>query len=180
MIITRILYRIRHKVFTYKQNKAIVKKLKLLVPKNTDIYIVCVGYPNVMYDRIAPMIGDRLKSNTANNVYVLGTTEYPVHKININDVSSTVEKIIKENKGFIVAIDSMNSAKFNLGDILIDTDKLRPAGTNPDFCRSFGDVSIKIVTSKEGILLGKKYLSEKLTETISTFLAKYISIAFIE
>lgn len=123
-----------------------------------DTLIICIGTPNIFFDKTAPIVGTLLtkKYNIKN---VLGTYDDPVHALNLEERI----KNIKHNN--ILAIDSCVAAdNKKVGDILFGKNiPVMPGAYKNKNLPHVGNNSILAITIREEDTVNnyKKYGSVK-------------------
>ena len=103
---------------------------------NDNTIVICIGSSKISGDSIGPLVGSILtKSNFCLPVY--GTSEDPIHSINLEKKISSIRKKHKHCR--ILAIDaSITKNKNNVGDILCNIGGVSPgAGVERKFKRKF-------------------------------------------
>ena len=134
----------------------LIDRLKGTIDKNT--LIICIGTPKVYWDKTSCIVGTLLtkKYNIKN---VLGTYDYPVHALNLE------ERILNIKHNNILAIDSCVAAdNKKVGDILFGKNiPVMPGAYKNKRLPPVGNNSILAITIREEDTINnyKKYGSVK-------------------
>ena len=147
----------------------------------SGMVILCIGTDRSTGDCLGPLIGSKLRNRLPPEVEIYGTLDEPVHAVNLNDV---LQKINREPKPFILAIDACLGRSESIGYISIKDGPLRPGtGVNKNL-PAVGDMHIIGIVNVGGFMeymvLQNTRLSlvMRMSEIISAALIKTISASF--
>ncbi|HCW04069.1 MAG TPA: spore protease YyaC [Clostridium sp.] len=115
-----------------------------------DIIFLCIGTDRSTGDSLGPLVGEKLKFLSRENVSVYGNLQYPVHARNLIE---TIEKIHStHNNPYIIAIDASLGSLHNVGKIFVEDKPLTPgAAMNKDLPK-IGDLSVTGIVNISGSL----------------------------
>ncbi|MGL5244852.1 MAG: spore protease YyaC, partial [Sarcina sp.] len=91
-------------------------------------------------DSLGPLVGEKIKLLSKNNIYVYGTLENPVHAKNISSILSHIKS--NHKKSYIVSIDAGLSSIDKVGKILIEKKPIKPGLALNKKLPAVGDLSI--------------------------------------
>jgi putative sporulation protein YyaC len=90
------------------------------LPKDKEIWFVCIGTSGLVGDAFGPLIGTRLEALDIRSV--LGTTSYPVHAVNLETVVAGIHPDM-----FIMGIDaSLTKNRCDVGIVRLHEGPVRP------------------------------------------------------
>ncbi|WP_052703059.1 spore protease YyaC [Paenibacillus beijingensis] len=95
-------------------------------PGYSEIVIVCVGSSRYPGDALGPIVGSKLARLLGQHpsVYLFGTTEKPVHALNLN---KTVAHIAAKRKGaYVIAVDACLGQFYKIGTLQLVEEPLQP------------------------------------------------------
>ncbi|MPQ43774.1 spore protease YyaC [Clostridium tarantellae] len=118
----------------------LINELSTVIKDNRPIVFFCVGSDRSTGDSLGPLIGEKLKSFSKNNLYIYGTLENPIHAQNILDTLSYIKNTHK--KAYIISIDAALGSIDKVGKILIEKKPLHPGLALNKNLPSIGDLSI--------------------------------------
>ncbi|NLZ49552.1 MAG: spore protease YyaC [Clostridiales bacterium] len=115
-----------------------------------DIIFLCVGTDRSTGDSLGPLVGDKLKFLSREQIHVYGNLQYPVHAKNLTD---TIDKILStHNNPYIIAIDACLGALHNVGKIIVEAKPLTPGSAMNKDLPQVGNLSITGVVNISGAL----------------------------
>ncbi|GKX68450.1 spore protease YyaC [Inconstantimicrobium mannanitabidum] len=125
-------------------------ELSPIIYAERPIVFLCIGTDRSTGDSLGPLIGEKIRLFSQNNIYIYGNLENPVHAKNL---SYTVEQISIQHKDpYIIAIDACLGNINSIDNIIIDNSPLQPGlALNKDL-PSVGDMRILGVVNVAGAL----------------------------
>lgn len=117
---------------------------------NIPIIFLCIGSDRCTGDSLGPLIGYKLNNIKANNIYIYGSLESPIHSLNLEDVLNRITSNFA--KSYIIAIDSCLGSIHDVGKIFIDETSLNPGLGLKKNLPSVGNMSIKGIINISGSL----------------------------
>ena len=128
----------------------LIYDIKRLLPKNKDIFIVCIGSDRITGDSLGPLTGTFLEKKGFD---VMGTIHSPVHAGNIEKAIQFI-KAVHHDK-FMIAIDACLGCKENIGKIHVTAGPLIPGVGVKKYLPLIGDMSITGVVNE--YVKGREY-----------------------
>lgn len=125
-------------------------ELYSVLKSNRSIIFLCIGTDRSTGDSLGPLVGEKLKFLSKNNIFIYGSLENPIHAKNI----TTVLKELNENfkNPYIIAIDACLGSIDNVGKILIQKKPLFPGMAVNKNLPPIGDISILGIVNISGNL----------------------------
>lgn len=119
-----------------------------------NIVFLCIGTPLVSGDSLGPSIGELLQSYLLKHIHVYGTTEAPIHALNLTAMMNTIKK--KHPDAYFIAIDASFGTRSHLGNIFINQGPLYPGtGLNKEL-PPVGNLSITGIVCPHGPFRSKR------------------------
>lgn len=126
------------------------KQLLPILKQHRPIIFLCIGTDRSTGDALGPLVGEKLKYLSKNDIYVYGNLENPVHAKNIEIILNEINT--KFNKPYIVAIDACLGSIDNVGKIFIEKKALLPGIAVNKNLPPVGDLSIIGIVNISGSL----------------------------
>jgi len=134
----------------YKFRDILTQHLSLLVMSNRSIVFLCIGTDRSTGDSLGPLVGEKLKFLTRDNIFFYGNLEKPVHAKNLQDTISSIYSTY-ENP-YIIAIDACLGSIQNVGKVFIESKPLSPGSAMNKDLPKVGDLSITGIVNISGAL----------------------------
>lgn len=134
----------------YKIRDVLSDILNPLLKNNRPIIFLCVGTDRSTGDCLGPLVGEKLKFASNNNISIYGNLASPVHAKNLPDIISDINS--KFTNPFIVAIDACLGSIQNVGKIFIENKSLSPGSAMNKNLPMIGDISITGIVNISGAL----------------------------
>lgn len=123
-----------------------------VAPQN--LVFLCIGTPLVSGDSLGPSTGELLQGYFPKNIHVYGTTEAPIHALNLSSRIHTIKK--KHPDAYFIAIDASFGTRSHLGNIFINQGPLYPGmGLNKEL-PPVGNLSITGIVCPHGPFRNKR------------------------
>jgi putative sporulation protein YyaC len=151
----------------YLDKKAVPKisdavlKYGLKLPQCSEIVILCIGTHKYTGDSLGPLIGTELKEYYNNEplVHIYGTTEKPVHALNIHKIIDLL--LTKHPAAYIIAVDACLGQFYKIGTLQVVGEPLKPGIGLGKNLPEIGHIQFK------GIVNNFKALNHKVLENTS-------------
>jgi putative sporulation protein YyaC len=115
------------------------------IPKDREVYFLCIGTDRSTGDSLGPMVGTLLKKLGVPNV--LGSIDDPVHAMNLEERAAEIP-----SSAFIVAVDASLGASTSIGQIRYSDKGLKPgAGVNKEL-GTYGDIGVTGIVNVGGFM----------------------------
>lgn len=135
---------------SFKIRDYLCRELSPVIKENRPIIFICIGSDRSTGDALGPLIGEKIKFLSKNNIFIYGTLEETVHAGNLKETVKIIKS--KHKKPFIIAIDACLGAVDNVGHVLIEKRPLKPGiALNKDL-PEVGDLSILGIVNISGSL----------------------------
>lgn len=134
----------------YKLSTELSKYLKPALKSKRQIIFLCIGTDRSTGDALGPLVGDKLKFLSNNNITVIGNLQSPVHAMNITHILNFIN--LNYTNPYIVAIDASLGSHSSIGYIIIEDKAIMPGAALDKKIASVGDISIKAVVNVCGNL----------------------------
>lgn len=135
---------------SFKIRDYLCEELSPIIKQNRPIVFICIGSDRSTGDALGPLIGEKIKFLSKNNIFIYGTLENTVHANNLKETIKFIKS--KHKKPFIVAIDACLGSVNNVGQILIKRKPLRPGIALDKDLPPVGDLSILGIVNISGSL----------------------------
>ena len=89
---------------SFKIRDYLCRELSPVIKENRPIVFICIGSDRSTGDALGPLIGEKIKFLSKNNIFVYGTLEETVHAGNLKETVKTIKS--KHKRPFIIAIDA--------------------------------------------------------------------------
>lgn len=158
--------------------EALSKALKLWIPENAKIGIMCIGANTFTGDCLGPLTGMLLekKELPRNSVCLLGTLNHPVHAKNLTESIKAMKSALKRmgnREPYILAVDACLGKLENVGRIVAKKGPLNPGSALGKTLKPVGDshiygiVNVKRSTGYDELKNANLSLVWKMAEVIS-------------
>lgn len=135
---------------SFKIRDCLCEELSPIIKENRPIIFICIGSDRSTGDALGPLIGEKIKFLSKNNIFVYGTLENTIHAKNLKETMKLIKA--KHKRPFIIAIDACLGAVDNVGHVLINKRPLKPGiALNKDL-PPVGDLSILGIVNISGSL----------------------------
>ena len=132
----------------YKFRDILSEHLSQLVISHRSIVFLCIGTDRSTGDSLGPLVGEKLKFLTRDNIYFYGNLEEPVHAKNL---SKTISFIYATHENpFVIAIDACLGSLENVGKVFIESKPLFPGSAMNKDLPKVGDLSITGIVNISG------------------------------
>lgn len=121
-----------------------------VLKSNRSIIFLCIGTDRSTGDSLGPLVGEKLKFLSNNNIFIYGSLETPIHAKNLSSILIEINKNFKNP--YIIAIDACLGSIDNVGKILIQRKPLFPGKAVNKDLPSIGNMSIVGVVNISGNL----------------------------
>lgn len=119
-----------------------------MIPEGREIIFVCIGTDRSTGDSFGPLVGERLKSLGYN---VLGTLEYPVTAVNVNQIMNQLKQ--KYPNHFIIGVDAALGRVDSVGKVYVKKGAIKPGkGVGKAHLDPVGDLGLLGVVNVGGFL----------------------------
>lgn len=125
-------------------------ELTPILKENRPIVFICIGSDRSTGDSLGPLIGEKIKFLSRNNIFVYGNLEETVHAKNLKETLKLIKS--KHKRPFIIAIDACLGAVDNVGHVLIEKKPLKPGIALNKELPEVGDLSILGIVNISGSL----------------------------
>ena len=122
--------------------------LSPILQSNRPIIFLCIGTDRATGDALGPLVGYKLKMLPANNFFVYGSLQSPIHAINLQETLNKINNSFKNP--YIVAIDACLGSVQNIGKIFLETKPLTPGASLNKELPLVGDISISGIVNISG------------------------------
>lgn len=135
-------------------NEKNIKKLFLNIKKEylksnkKELVIVNIGTDKNIGDSLAPIVG-RLSQNKLKAIKMYGTTQNPIHALNLSKKYKEIKS--KHKDAFIIGVDASVSSTYDKGTILLRNLPVRPGKGIGKNLEEVGDISIVGIVEKDGL-----------------------------
>ena len=134
----------------FKLRDKLSDELWPIIRSHRSIIFLCIGSDRSTGDCLGPLVGDKLKSVTRDNIYFYGNLESPVHAKNLCTILQTIYNDYKNP--YIVAIDACLGTIQNVGKIIVEGKPLFPGSAMNKDLPKVGDMSITGIVNISGAL----------------------------
>lgn len=121
-----------------------------VLKSNRSIIFLCIGTDRSTGDSLGPLVGEKLKFLSNNNIFIYGSLENPIHAKNLSSILIEINKNFKNP--YIIAIDACLGSIDNVGKILIQRKPLFPGKAVNKDLPPIGNISIVGVVNISGNL----------------------------
>lgn len=118
----------------------LVSKLKPIVEADIPIVFLCIGSDRCTGDSLGPLVGDKLKLLSIDNIHVYGDLESTVNATNLETVINNIKS--RYVNPYIIAIDASLGDFNDVGKIIVKDSPLNPGKALNKDLKSIGDLSI--------------------------------------
>ena len=134
----------------YQFRDILTEQLSQLVRSHRSIVFLCIGTDRSTGDSLGPLVGEKLKFLTRDNIFFYGDLEKPVHAKNL---STTISYIYSTHENpYIIAIDACLGSLENVGKVFIESKPLFPGSAMNKDLPKVGDLSITGIVNISGAL----------------------------
>ena len=134
----------------YKFRDVLAEQLSLITRSNRSIIFLCIGTDRSTGDSLGPLVGEKLKFLTRDNIFFYGNLEKPIHAKNLCETISYIHST-HENP-YIIAIDACLGSLQNVGKVFIEAKPLYPGSAMNKDLPKVGDLSITGIVNISGAL----------------------------
>ncbi|EIT86116.1 putative sporulation protein YyaC [Fictibacillus macauensis ZFHKF-1] len=130
----------------------ITEHIEMLLPaaRKPAIVVICIGTDRSTGDALGPLVGTKLKANTAFPYPVYGTLDEPVHAVNLVEKLKMVEK--KHPHAFVIGIDACLGKLNHVGMVSVGDGPVKPgAGVNKEL-PPVGDMHLTGIVNVSGFM----------------------------
>ena len=117
---------------------------------NRPIIFLCIGTDRSTGDSLGPLVGEKLKFLTRDNIFFYGNLEKPVHAKNLCETISYIYST--HQNPYIIAIDACLGSLQNVGKVFIEAKPLFPGSAMNKDLPKVGDLSITGIVNISGAL----------------------------
>ncbi|MBC8060977.1 MAG: spore protease YyaC [Clostridiaceae bacterium] len=135
---------------TFEFRDILTEHLSVLVRSHRTIIFLCIGTDRSTGDSLGPLVGEKLKFITRDNIFFYGNLEKPIHAKNLCDTISSIYSTY-ENP-YVIAIDACLGSLQNVGKIFIEAKPLLPGSAMNKDLPKVGDLSITGIVNISGAL----------------------------
>ncbi|NLU50470.1 MAG: spore protease YyaC [Syntrophomonadaceae bacterium] len=115
-----------------------------------QVVIMCIGTDRSTGDSLGPLVGTRLLQYGMTETSVLGSLEYPVHAVNLEQTLARVSE--SWDQPFIVAVDACLGRTDRIGYVSVKPGVLRPGTALKKELPPVGELHISGVVNVAGFL----------------------------
>lgn len=134
----------------FKIRDFLCNELSPIIKENRPIIFICIGSDRSTGDALGPLIGEKIKFLSKNNIFVYGTLEETVHAKNLKETLKLIKS--KHKNPFIIAIYACLGSVDNVGHVLIEKKSLKPGMALNKNLPLAGDLSILGIVNISGSL----------------------------
>ena len=134
----------------YKFRDILTEQLSLIVMEHRSIIFLCIGTDRSTGDSLGPLVGEKLKFLTRDNIFFYGNLEKPVHAKNLCETISYIYST--HQNPYIIAIDACLGSLQNVGKVFIEAKPLFPGSAMNKDLPKVGDLSITGIVNISGAL----------------------------
>ncbi|AWZ49743.1 spore protease YyaC [Clostridiaceae bacterium 14S0207] len=121
-----------------------------ILKNQRPIIILCIGTDRSTGDSLGPLVGEKLKFLSRENLYIYGNLENPVHAKNIEDTLQNIKSTFKNP--YIIAVDACLGNINNIGSIVIQEKALSPGAALNKPLPKVGNLSVTGIVNISGSL----------------------------
>lgn len=135
---------------SFKIGNYLLKEIAPIIKENRPIIFLCIGSDRSTGDALGPLIGEKIKPLSNNNIFIYGTLDKTIHAMNLKETIEIIKT--KHKEPFIIAIDACLGSVCNVGNVIIKKKPLKPGIALNKNLPEIGDLSILGVVNISGSL----------------------------
>ena len=134
----------------FKLRDEICNYILPVLKQKRPIIILCIGTDRSTGDSLGPLVGEKLKFLSRQNVYILGNLKKPIHAKNMQETMDYIKLTFK--RPYIIAIDACLGNIDNIGKIIIQDKPICPGAALDKKLPKVGNISITGIVNFSGSL----------------------------